>query len=64
MKIARSFVYGAQTRAVALSPPWLPGFPNHNKNRETWIMTMITEKAVALLLAVTLSGAAFNTFIV
>lgn len=34
------------------------------QNRETPIMLMISEKAVALLFAVALSGTAFNTFIV
>lgn len=40
-----------------------PGRPNHNRTGNL-IMRMISEKAVALLLAVVVSGAAFNTFIV
>jgi hypothetical protein len=45
-------------------PPDRPGQPVKQQNRETRTMTMISEKAVALLLAVALSGTAFNTFIV
>ena len=46
-----------------LSPPLKPaGPPNHNI---TGNKTMrISEKAIALLLAVVISGTAFNTFIV
>ncbi len=40
-----------------------PG-PHPQQNRETPTMLMISEKAVALLFAVALSGTAFNTFIV
>jgi hypothetical protein len=50
-------------RALPL-PPDRPGQPEQQQNRETRTMTMISEKAVALLLAVALSGTAFNTFIV
>jgi hypothetical protein len=51
-------------RALPLPPPDRPGQPVKQQNRETRTMTMISEKAVALLLAVALSGTAFNTFIV
>jgi hypothetical protein len=36
--------------------------PQHKREKRT--MRMISEKAVALLLAVAISGTAFNTFIV
>lgn len=64
LKVARVFVYTAQARAIPSLPPLeLPGLPNHNKTGNC-IMRMISEKAVALLLAVVVSGTAFNTFIV
>lgn len=44
-------------------PLWPVGLPNHNKTGKR-TMRMISEKAVALLLAVVISGTAFNTFIV
>lgn len=47
----------------APSPPERPGHPTTTE-QGTRTMTMISEKAVALLLAVALSGTAFNTFIV
>jgi hypothetical protein len=50
-------------RALPL-PPDRPGQPQQQHNRETRTMAMISEKAIALLLAVALSGTAFNTFIV
>ncbi|WP_157696476.1 hypothetical protein [Porphyrobacter sp. CACIAM 03H1] len=47
-----------------LSPPLgLPGLPTTTK-QGTRTMRMISEKAVAFLLAVVVSGTAFNTFIV
>ena len=49
----------------ALSPLSLavPG-PRTTRKQGKRTMTMISEKAIALLLAVALSGTAFNTFIV
>jgi hypothetical protein len=41
----------------------LPGLPTTTK-QGTRTMRMISEKAVAFLLAVVVSGTAFNTFIV
>jgi hypothetical protein len=52
----------SQAQAIP-SPPWSPGLPKHNKTGNTF-MRMISEKVIALLLAVFISGAAFNTFIV
>ena len=45
------------------SPESVVWAPNHNRTGKQ-TMRMISEKAVALLLAVALSGTAFNTFIV
>lgn len=52
-------------RGGYLSPPSAdrPGPPNHNKTGKLE-MRMISEKAIAFLLAVVISGTAFNTFIV
>jgi hypothetical protein len=49
----------------SLSPPpkGRPG-SQPQQNRETRPMRMISEKAIAFLLAVAISGTAFNTFIV
>jgi hypothetical protein len=49
LKITRGILYDAQ--------------PNHNKTGKR-TMRMFSEKVVALLLAVVISGTAFNTFIV
>ncbi|NBB25691.1 hypothetical protein GVM20_11185 [Porphyrobacter sp. SLTP] len=49
------------------SSPQLPPIartPKQQQNRETRTMNMISEKVIALLLAVAISGTAFNTFIV
>ena len=46
-----------------LSPLGLPGLPTTTK-QGIRTMRMISEKAVAFLLAVVVSGTAFNTFIV
>jgi hypothetical protein len=62
LKITPSFVYDASSSG-APSPPWSPELPKHNKTGNTF-MRMISEKVIALLLAVFISGAAFNTFIV
>lgn len=45
------------------SPP-IARTPKQQQNRETRTMSMISEKVIALLLAVAISGTAFNTFIV
>ena len=53
-------------RSGLLSLPLPSGslrLPNHNKTGNR-TMRMISEKAVALLLAVVMSGTAFQTFIV
>ena len=64
LKITRPITFPAQARSTSLSLPLKVGrAPNHNKTR-THIMHMISEKALALLLAVAVSGTAFNTFIV
>jgi hypothetical protein len=63
LKITRAFIYHARP-GRSLSPPDRPGQPVKQQNRENRTMTMISEKAIALLLAVALSGTAFNTFIV
>jgi hypothetical protein len=49
--------------ALSPSPESVVLAPNHNRIG-TRTMRMISEKAVALLLAVAMSGTAFNTFIV
>ena len=48
----------------APSPPLIVRATPTTTEQGTRTMTMISEKAVALLLAVALSGTAFNTFIV
>lgn len=64
LKITLSIPHYAHVRAITpLSPSGRPGCPNHNKTGKR-TMRMISEKAVALLLAVVISGTAFNTFIV
>ncbi|WP_146107636.1 hypothetical protein [Porphyrobacter sp. HT-58-2] len=63
MKITRRSVYDAQARAIIpLSPSGRPGSQPQQNREKT--MRMISEKAVAFLLAVAISGTAFNTFIV
>jgi hypothetical protein len=66
LKIALAFVYDAPARRDSLSPLSPGDRPGSQpqQNRETPTMLMISEKAVALLLAVALSGTAFQTFIV
>jgi len=63
LNVARTFLYDVLP-GRSLSPPRSSGPTQPQQNRETRTMTMISEKAVALLLAVALSGTAFNTFIV
>ncbi|MFO6446449.1 hypothetical protein ACLBKU_04825 [Erythrobacter sp. NE805] len=66
LKIAPDDSYDAQARRGSLSPlspADRPG-PQPQQNRETRTMRIISEKAIALLLAVALSGTAFQTFIV
>lgn len=48
----------------ALSPLDRPGHPEDNRTGKPETMRIISEKAIALLLAVALSGTAFQTFIV
>lgn len=48
----------------SLSPPLVARAPKQQQNRETRTMHMISEKVIALLLAVVISGSAFSTFIV
>jgi hypothetical protein len=64
LKIARAFVYHASARGDSLPSPLgiAPG-SQPQQNRENRTMR-ISEKAIALLLAVVISGAAFQTFIV
>jgi hypothetical protein len=63
LKITCGYVYGALARAI-LSPPF--GRPGSQTTTKTGNqnMRMISEKAVAFLLAIAVSGTAFNTFIV
>jgi hypothetical protein len=63
LKVAQPFLYPVRP-GRSLSPPLIVRATQPKQNRETRTMTMISEKAVALLLAVALSGTAFNTFIV
>ncbi|WP_156443416.1 hypothetical protein [Erythrobacter sp. CCH5-A1] len=62
LKVARPFLYRARPER-SLSPLIVRATPTTTE-QGTRTMTMISEKAVALLLAVALSGTAFNTFIV
>jgi hypothetical protein len=62
LNVASLFLHHARP-GCSLSPPERPGHPTTTE-QGTRTMTMISEKAVALLLAVALSGTAFNTFIV
>ncbi|MCL9998941.1 MAG: hypothetical protein NBV68_06135 [Erythrobacter sp.] len=62
MNLAHRFLYRARP-GRSLSPLIVRATPTTTK-QGTRTMTMISEKAVALLLAVALSGTAFNTFIV
>ncbi|WP_301750764.1 hypothetical protein [uncultured Erythrobacter sp.] len=64
MNIARDFVYDVPVRAVLSPLPPIAWTPKQQQNRETRTMNMISEKVIALLLAVAISGTAFNTFIV
>jgi hypothetical protein len=50
-------------RAIPLSLHDRPGHPNHNRTGNV-IMRIISERAIALLLALAASGAAFNALIV
>jgi hypothetical protein len=65
LKITRRFLFGTGARTVIplSTPSGRPGFPTTTEqgNRS---MRMISEKVIALLLAVVLSGTAFQTFIV
>ncbi|WP_143738519.1 hypothetical protein [Erythrobacter colymbi] len=64
--IARTCLYAAQAGAVSSlspSPADRSGSPTTTKQGNR-TMRMISEKAVALLLAVVMSGTAFQTFIV
>jgi len=62
LKIARQFIYRAWP-GRSLSP-LIVRATRTTTEQGTRTMTMISEKAVALLLAVALSGTAFQTFIV
>jgi len=66
LKIARRFLDCAQTRAIlpSLSPLGRPGFPPSTTEQGNPSMSMIGERALALVLALAASGTAFNTFIV
>jgi hypothetical protein len=64
LKVARRCLYDASAGAVSSLPLSRPlRLPNHNRTGKR-TMRMISEKAVAFLLAVVVSGTAFNTFIV
>jgi hypothetical protein len=66
LNIARANPYDAQARAASpLSPLSLaaPG-PQTTTEQGTRTMRMMSERAIALLLALVTSGTAFNTFIV
>jgi hypothetical protein len=64
LKITHRRVYAVPARATpSLPPKGRPG-SQPQQNRETRPMRMISEKAIAFLLAVAISGTAFNTFIV
>ena len=62
LKVARDFIYPAWP-GRSLSPLIARATPTTTE-QGTRTMTMISEKAIALLLAVALSGTAFQTFIV
>jgi hypothetical protein len=64
LKITSGFVYDVSVRAVLSPLPPIARTPKQQQNRETRTMNMISEKVIALLLAVAISGTAFNTFIV
>jgi hypothetical protein len=64
LKITRRTPFDAQARPEPPSPPETGRAPEPQQNRETTLMTMLSEKALALVLAVAVSGTAFNTFIV
>lgn len=63
LKITYSILFNAHILATHPLPPCAARVPNHNRTGKR-TMRMISEKAIALLLAVALSGTAFNTFIV
>ena len=59
------FLDGVQARPIIPSlPPLIGRAPKPQQNRETLIMRMISEKAVAFVLALVMSGTAFNTLFV
>jgi hypothetical protein len=62
LNITRRFLYRVRP-GRSLSPQIARATPNTTEQGNE-IMNMISEKAIALLLAVALSGTAFNTFIV
>jgi hypothetical protein len=65
LKITPRFVYAVSARAVLSplpSPPDCPGSQTTTKQGNPNMR--ISEKAVAFVLAVVISGTAFNTFIV
>jgi hypothetical protein len=64
LNIAQTRVYDAHAGAVSSLPPSAdrPGSPTTTKQGKPTMR--ISEKAVAFLLAVVISGTAFNTFIV
>ncbi|WP_296719306.1 hypothetical protein [Erythrobacter sp.] len=61
--IAQLHPYSAQARTVIPLRFAAPGRFNHNRTGKQ-PMRMISEKAVAFILAIAFSGAAFNTLIV
>ena len=63
LKITQSLLFDAHILTVHPLPLCAARVPNHNRTGKR-TMRMISEKAIALLLAVALSGTAFNTFIV
>jgi hypothetical protein len=62
LKITRSAPYDAQARATNPLPRRTGSRTTTKQGKRT--MQMIHEKAIAFLLAVAISGTAFNTFIV
>ncbi|MDC8755525.1 hypothetical protein OIK40_12820 [Erythrobacter sp. sf7] len=64
MNITRSLPYGARVRAAIPLSCAAPDQTRTTTEQGKRTMRMFSEKAIAFLLALVMSGTAFNTFIV